>query len=1400
MDCSSGELRTTPSVQEPAEWVYESAEKMNPAGTSTEDLSYQYYVAESVVEQFALSHTPTAILRELVQNEYDAGGRELGVHFDNERLVVTGNGDPVDAAGWERLRVMLGTGWVPNSETYIEPKKSSIGSKNFGLRSLFTVGDEIKVYSGGKWSALNWRRGAIYPPKETDDSPERGVRIEVSYRTTKTGALEPFTPARRSAWVREIGDSLAETLIKLAHPGRSRSLRRVILEADDLPDISWTQRAREDRPPTGGVRLIRRQALQEHAGQRTRVVELEYQARVHIPESHRQKDYPSYYRINRNRLWIGVSLRLVRGRPDVSSPGLVYYPLGAPMARTGNLVSLNAPFEMDNSRASIVSPSSSSWNEWLVSELVQLTTRLLVTDWYERFGAGAYLVLEAGERGSGDHLAEAYAGEVMDHLRNEKVWASRGRNRRKVTFVGADTLALPDKTEFEGFLEPDVYLDSSLATNAGIARLSSFCGAERFGPDSLIRMRCAGEDAGSLLTCPQDQGDWYFTDFDRVIRDPSTQIRFARALDRMRLSSFHKEDLRNSPTTLAANGSLHALSELYLVPPDAWEACPLPLSQRLHPELARFRSLRGLATKYDMTTWIKSTARRAQEGQATDEERRALMNVILARRGNFDAGTRSLLRRSRVLLDHRGHWVEPRKITIRQANGARALAEVLSFPARSYAKDSELRRRLSFRTKLDGEDLVSLAERVSTHPNLTNNFETALLRHHRLVKPGQWRRLRGIDCLRNSNGALKSPQEMYVRTRGVLELLGDTVPYVEGLSRALQEKMGCNVLPRSTDIVAAIHRNRQSDDPTADALYVALVEALKRERRPIATYADEPIVSTPLGYASPSKSLVSSTHANLFRGAVPVAGPRSDKAASALRSLGCRRRPTPDDWVRLIASISQSVGTDGIVANADRSRLLRAYAELRNGISNGSELNGRPFVLGRDGRLHDPSHAFIDDYPQLTELLGAAVPIAEDLGQGALRFYDSCGVKRLSDAAVLSRTQIGNPQEEPNRIGATKTRRQLESAIFRSALSALINREVSERPGVGAAPLQAGQLPRIQSLAFVDSISHEYQLGDVSATVEARHLWKCATLYVVSPQTRTAFRDTVSYALAEAAIGSTGNARMFVSAIYRLLECNSSEDIADFLAHRGIPWQMSLPFEAWEMERGTDWSEDQQPDGESIVERFGDSLTESLMSRADKAATNQSRPSDKPRTTDPEPVRRKLPPIEEVVAEELTTVGAQISTRDVGGTSGGGGGGWSPRDPEWDRLLGERGEEIAYLRELERVRAAGHDSPESIVTWVSRDDPTADHDIRSVEESGATLWIEVKSTSGSDGTFDWPESEVARAMAEREHYVLCRVYRVDSKNPLIKRFHDPLSLIESGQVRLGLGSVRAQVESAETTQ
>lgn len=51
--------------------------------------------------------------------------------------------------------------------------------------------------------------------------------------------------------------------------------------------------------------------------------------------------------------------------------------------------------------------------------------------------------------------------------------------------------------------------------------------------------------------------------------------------------------------------------------------------------------------------------------------------------------------------------------------------------------------------------------------------------------------------------------------------------------------------------------------------------------------------------------------------------------------------------------------------------------------------------------------------------------------------------------------------------------------------------------------------------------------------------------------------------------------------------------------------------------------------------------------------------------------------------------------------------------------------------------ALGFDPREDHVVWLSKDNPGADHKIRSVAAHGGAIWIEVKSTTGFDGTFDW---------------------------------------------------------------
>lgn len=70
----------------------------------------------SVLEGFAAGHSPRDVLRELVQNEFDAGGTRLQVIFGSDALRVFGNGRVIDKRGWRRLQMLLGTGRIVGAD------------------------------------------------------------------------------------------------------------------------------------------------------------------------------------------------------------------------------------------------------------------------------------------------------------------------------------------------------------------------------------------------------------------------------------------------------------------------------------------------------------------------------------------------------------------------------------------------------------------------------------------------------------------------------------------------------------------------------------------------------------------------------------------------------------------------------------------------------------------------------------------------------------------------------------------------------------------------------------------------------------------------------------------------------------------------------------------------------------------------------------------------------------------------------------------------------------------------------------------------------------------------------------------------------------------------------------
>jgi hypothetical protein len=117
--------------------------------------------------------------------------------------------------------------------------------------------------------------------------------------------------------------------------------------------------------------------------------------------------------------------------------------------------------------------------------------------------------------------------------------------------------------------------------------------------------------------------------------------------------------------------------------------------------------------------------------------------------------------------------------------------------------------------------------------------------------------------------------------------------------------------------------------------------------------------------------------------------------------------------------------------------------------------------------------------------------------------------------------------------------------------------------------------------------------------------------------------------------------------------------------------------------------------------------------------------------------------------------------------------------------------------ELQKVRDMGYAEPERYVIWTSRDEPGADHDIRSIDAKGRPRWIEVKSTTGVDGRFDWPRKEFEKALRERDRYEWWRVYCVASHAPVAKCFPNPARMLGTCQITLELGMLRANIEKLD---
>jgi hypothetical protein len=462
-------------------------------------------IGSSIVEEFVAGHDAGDVLRELVQNEFDAGGTQVSVTFGLSDITVSGNGRPPDRKGWERLGVIFGTGRVVggSDDRSIEPKENGIGSKNFGLRSLFIFGDRIHVRSNGRVAVLDLREMGTQQLRDADSRGRRGVSVHVPYRSEQFQSLEPFTIEREQRTLDQIERGLLATLVKLARPGARPGVRRLTLVSNRTGrEFDWLQTAETMKCKAEGILAIQRigrlRSVDRGSIKRVRLQtfeEIEFFRPIAIPAEHAKITFPAYYHAPGGAVRVCVSIPLRRGRVDRARPGHFYYPLQTPQGCTGVAVSVSAPFKLDADRTSLL---DSTWNEWLAEQAAQLTQDLLSEDWLRRYGADGYLALD----GLWPASPGSFAAKISAHLREATCWPTQDFTSAN-TLAKASKIVIPDDPAFEGFLSHNRYLDRRLAESREAIDLTLRNEARRFTLNSFVRLRCAGASFGPAAPpCP----------------------------------------------------------------------------------------------------------------------------------------------------------------------------------------------------------------------------------------------------------------------------------------------------------------------------------------------------------------------------------------------------------------------------------------------------------------------------------------------------------------------------------------------------------------------------------------------------------------------------------------------------------------------------------------------------------------------------------------------------------------------------------------------------------------------------------------------------------------------------------------------------------------------------------
>jgi len=325
------------------------------------------------------------LIAELIQNDLDQDATRTVISFKRDHLICEGNGRPIEDDGWKRLRKIQGAG------DSVPAKRGKIGVKNHGLKTAFTIGDEIRVMSAGQAIVqtlyAKGRQNPPYPgasptPEDDPQAPQSGCRIIIRFRDAvikpphgEATVIMAVSSDDVDSLFRTACASIPEQFAGIVSPD-VMSRYEIVLRHWQLGEARFVFSCKRPHKIPKRIELFRRECLVTGTVPDLPPGLREQAARRLMPlGGHLKKRIADFFRRG-NRFFIEVSWPVDgRGKPKTGI-GRFRYPIGYPAssheARTGHGACFNAPVASDSRR------HGPARNESTYSELREACENLLV--------------------------------------------------------------------------------------------------------------------------------------------------------------------------------------------------------------------------------------------------------------------------------------------------------------------------------------------------------------------------------------------------------------------------------------------------------------------------------------------------------------------------------------------------------------------------------------------------------------------------------------------------------------------------------------------------------------------------------------------------------------------------------------------------------------------------------------------------------------------------------------------------------------------------------------------------------------------------------------------------------------------------------------------------------------